>query len=752
MQLIERIKTLIGRNRKEQPKILSTDIVSYDTSLVYIPQYKELTEEEKAQVDRYIEEIDATKIENVILYGTDMNKYSTGITELLLNVAYRTTDKGTAAKVDKLTTQDILKLRIDAMIATEEMNFYESVLRNLDREATLRTIALEQIYKKEKRNFRTFGVFEKAERIRRQDEEKRFEEAIERMRISKKIVEQQIQAIMNSHGSNDRLAQIINIYKDLLKNTDTEAQTKEILEVKKQELLEMIKVVAPEKVSNVKEGTDEESEIKEIARLKGMIEIYAYTHKEDINQTRQIIKDLDLVEKTDKNRAELLNKLSDIKIKYKVFGRYIKDEDLENLYKVKFDVLMADINKRTESPLLKLEDYDEELPYYKRIIESKIDQILTLNNPEVERTFGTEGTHEAVTIIKNLLKGGKKTFDTGKILQDKTLLRLILAFDKENGLEKMTINKEDTEANLHEDVYEWEDIIPLKSIYQISCEGSDNIPFSATTYIHLYDMYNCHKQHIKESDENKSTYKTYIMPEGITKIKEHIALYSFNDKPSSILKKCEKIIFPSTLKKIEKRVFANHHNLYEVEFNEGLEKIEDEAFSNCTNLGKFKNIKCPASLQEIGNRAFYNCYNMAPLILNEGLTRIGTEAFNWNKDDFGEFAYAPAIIIILPSSIKHVGNNIVDGTQVNYLGLKNYRGQSIPEEVLKIWYHGKGKTEYTNLKGILLFKGDSMEPYMEINSTKLIGIPDKSKALYQITMPNQERQKLKSNEETTIIR
>lgn len=626
MKLIERIKKLIGIKPKEQPKILSRDIVGYDTSLIYIPQYKELTEEEKAQVDRYIKETDTTKIENVILYGTDMNKYSKGITELLLNVAYRVTEENSTGRVNKLTTQEILNLRINAMTATEEMKFYETALRNLEREATLRTVALEQIYKKEKGSFRTFGVFGKAERIRRQNTEARFEAAIERMKISKKIIEQQIQTVMNSRGSNDRLAQTVKIYKSLLKDVDTENQTRKILEAKKQELLEMIKVVAPEKVSNIKEGTDEESKIREIARLQGILELYAFTHKEDINQLRQRIQELELAEKTDKNRDELLNELSDIRVKYKVFGRYIKDEDLENLYKVKFDVLMLDINKRKESPLLDLNEDKEELQYYKRIIESKIEQILTLNNSEVEKAFGTERVQEAVELIKMLLKSGEKTFETGRILQDKTLLRLILAFDSEKGLEKMTINKEDARPYLDEKRYEWEDIILLKSIFQIRYEDNNTISSQGSEYIQLYNMYN--EQHPQENDKYKKNEDwsedcdliTYIMPEGITKIK------------ICPKQKFEKLILPSTLKEIGHGAFRNCFGLHEIEFNEGLELIGDEAFEYCANLGTtYQKLKFPRSLKKIGNRAFYNCWNIGQVSLNEGLTKIGDEAFNWES-------------------------------------------------------------------------------------------------------------------------
>lgn len=649
MKLIERIKKLIGIKPKEQPKILSRDIVGYDTSLIYIPQYKELTEEEKAQVDRYIKETDTTKIENVILYGTDMNKYSKGITELLLNVAYRVTEENSTGRVNKLTTQEILNLRINAMTATEEMKFYETALRNLEREATLRTVALEQIYKKEKGSFRTFGVFGKAERIRRQNTEARFEAAIERMKISKKIIEQQIQTVMNSRGSNDRLAQTVKIYKSLLKDVDTENQTRKILEAKKQELLEMIKVVAPEKVSNIKEDADEESKIKEIARLQGILEIYAYTHKEDINQLRQRIKELDAVEKTDKNRDELLNELSHIRVKYKVFGRYIKDEDLENLYKVKFYVLMLDINKRKESPLKVISD-KRELECYKKIVEEKIEQILKGTNPHLKKAFGEEQLENAISIIKQWIKGEQKTFQIEDILQDRTVLSLILAFDNPQGIEKISIDKEKVDTNLYENIFEWENQIPIKGIWELRKLEERPITDEDKLYLILYNMYEENRK--KDNDRNKTSdehlYKRVSkIPDGIIRL-ERIVNWTQRNVVSTNLENSNKIIFPYTLKSIGERAFYSEFDpfkqLLDVEFNEGLEEIGYSAFYNCWNLGKYKTIELPSTLKEIGGSSFCNCYSLHNIKLNEGLKEIRHYAF----DGCG------IRVLFLPSSVERI--------------------------------------------------------------------------------------------------
>lgn len=773
MNLIERIKKFIMRNSNKKPRISSTDIVGYDTSLVYIPKYRDLTEEEKKQVDNYIQETDTTKIENVILYGSEMNKYSQGITEILLNVGYKADEENPMDNIKKLTIEDVLNLRINAMIAKEEMSFYENLLKNLQREATLRTVALEQVYKKEQKNFKIFGIFEKAERIRRQQLEEVYETSIERMKISKKIIEQQIQSVINSSVSNNKLADIIKIYTSILKDSEVESQKREILKAKKQNLLELIKVVLPKEALDADETLDEETEIKEIAKLKAKLEIYAYTKKEEINQLRKRIIELDAMEKTDKNREELLKELHNIKVKYKVFERYIKEEDLESLYKVKFDVLTSDINRRMVSPFFEMKQDDEEFKYYNRIIQNKMEQIVTAQNPEIKRAFGENVLQQAVMIIKNILKNGKKTFETESILKDRTLLSLILAFDSEKAFERMTINKNNVDSELYELVFELEDMIPLKSIFQFEDGYNNSISTTDNEYLQLYRLYN--EQQQKENTPDNSDYlklKTYVMPEGITKIKnlgdffKKREPYRYASKPEDVsfylnkerykkldnfihkIRNYEKIIMPSTLKKIEDGVFTSCSNFFEIEFNEGLEEIGDKAFAGCSNLGRYKNMKCPTSLRVIGKKAFFDCCNMAAIILNEGLTTIGQEAFNWSWNIFNqdESLRTPTNIIILPSSINCVGANIVNGHQVTNLGLKNYKGQEIPQEVWDIWYRkvcqDKSrpwiKPEKTLLKSIYFFEGDSLEPYKEIDPRRLL-FQYKNYKLAEIYKEEQER-------------
>lgn len=104
--------------------------------------------------------------------------------------------------------------------------------------------------------------------------------------------------------------------------------------------------------------------------------------------------------------------------------------------------------------------------------------------------------------------------------------------------------------------------------------------------------------------------------------------------------------------------------------------------------------------------------------------------------------YNPITRIIFPSSIKYVGSDIVDDREVKQLGLRNYRGQQIPKEVFENWYYTSisAELEGTNLEGIYLFRGDSVEPYMRIDPKELIGcFRHKSEALAKIWREEQER-------------
>lgn len=196
--IIDKIKELKNKNR---PRIKTAEVVRYNTTLVYIPKYDELTDEERRIVDYYMTEVDLTKIENIITYGNKLYEYANVNTELLLNSLYKITETPSEWKVNKMTDEEILKQRLDEMTNQEEFELYRTELKKIEKESILRTVALEKIYIRNQKNFRQFGIFEKAERLKRKNEREQLETAIERMKINKKIIEQQTQSITNTINS-----------------------------------------------------------------------------------------------------------------------------------------------------------------------------------------------------------------------------------------------------------------------------------------------------------------------------------------------------------------------------------------------------------------------------------------------------------------------------------------------------------------------------------------------------------------------
>ena len=120
------------------------------------------------------------------------------------------------------------------------------------------------------------------------------------------------------------------------------------------------------------------------------------------------------------------------------------------------------------------------------------------------------------------------------------------------------------------------------------------------------------------------------------------------------------------VKTIGKRAFNNCSNLQSITLNEGLERIDDYAFSAC-HSAKIESF--PSTLKIIGDNAFFNCNGISSLILPTGLETIGNSAFHacfgLEEVEFpstlvsiGESAFRECRIIklVLPASLTSIGN------------------------------------------------------------------------------------------------
>lgn len=86
----------------------------------------------------------------------------------------------------------------------------------------------------------------------------------------------------------------------------------------------------------------------------------------------------------------------------------------------------------------------------------------------------------------------------------------------------------------------------------------------------------------------------------------------------------EKIIFPTSLRRIGNAAFAECANIREVRFNSGLERIGGSAFSGCIELAK---VAFPESVVEIGVAAFMGCRKLVELVIPGSVNEFKMAAF-----------------------------------------------------------------------------------------------------------------------------
>lgn len=97
------------------------------------------------------------------------------------------------------------------------------------------------------------------------------------------------------------------------------------------------------------------------------------------------------------------------------------------------------------------------------------------------------------------------------------------------------------------------------------------------------------------------------------------------------------------------------YNLYALVFPEGLERIENGAFSGANNL---MYIKFPSTLKVIGDDAFYNA-QASRIDWSEGLREIGARAFAYDYED----------LLTLPSTVTTIGDSAFEHSHFQELHL-----------------------------------------------------------------------------------
>lgn len=119
------------------------------------------------------------------------------------------------------------------------------------------------------------------------------------------------------------------------------------------------------------------------------------------------------------------------------------------------------------------------------------------------------------------------------------------------------------------------------------------------------------------------------------------------------------IIFPNSLKSIGNYAFEYNKNLVNIEFNDGLESIGEDAFRGCDALQK---VLIPHSVNTIGEYAFGYCYGLTEVEFQEGFTTTGSRMFDSCK---------ALVSIVFPSSIVKI-------TSYSFYGCNALANVSVP--------------------------------------------------------------------------
>ena len=112
-----------------------------------------------------------------------------------------------------------------------------------------------------------------------------------------------------------------------------------------------------------------------------------------------------------------------------------------------------------------------------------------------------------------------------------------------------------------------------------------------------------------------------VIPEGETLIPHHFLSAGFN---------LEKVILPTTIKRIDEGAFYNCPNLKEIELPDGLERIGHHAFCCCKALTE---IEIPDSVKEIDTCAFDEIPTLKKIILPVNLEHLGNNVFDKNLSE-----------------------------------------------------------------------------------------------------------------------
>ncbi len=530
------------------------DFAESDTKISLIDYYKAT----------YLEQIKQDKtITTVDLLSKDMQTSKDMYLNLLINLCLKDTSDISFSCVTDIGNKDLEYL--DAQIIYTKLKLYINRVISLKEEAALRLVALNEIldYLKSGKLFTKLKFHHIIDTI---------ELEICNLKIAYFTFTTQETAMLKETEA------YLKEMQNIISSEDIELKNEEAINKRLEEAKRMLKLVDIEYLERL-ESLDL-SPILLIASIEQYLEIYVYKNREKIDE---INKELQKIEKQVSGdiimyffegedallikKDRYLQSVLKLETQFKLFGTYgrnlVSKEQLKTLYEMKFILLTCDVSKISDTRdfnILEGATFTE-LEIYQDFIFKKIEYILKGEHNLVKKLSSNGDKKVIVGYIKAVILNGKKEFNTFSILNDHKVLSFILSFnslaDLKEFYKKTKVPKSEySEVDFYEDYVEWEEDLPLDTIYRIKkCNKNtkDTLMQDDDPLFSLYLM--CGPLMYPTNSAS------YSLPEGLTKIDESAADYIHDlelSKMQEYLKSlCLKkiIIMPSSLKEISGNPF-----------------------------------------------------------------------------------------------------------------------------------------------------------------------------------------------------
>lgn len=391
-----------------------------------------------------------------------------------------------------------------------KLSLYEQRINEMELEIKIRSIALKEVY------YERYLFLS-------QDKITAIEEELYSLTIQLNNFYQTKEAIKNEKHTYQTEIEI-----NETKENIPSAEMETLVKTKLVSLYKLASLVEPGLVKELK--LRNESSLSKLAYLERSLEIYTYTHQKLLEEIySRLDYYLNISELTKENKQSFLNEISYYEQICQIFKNFsrnlISDELIKKIYTIKFNVLTLDIYDQNESPFNN--SHGIELEIYEEIIMSKINKLSMDSSGYMQKTFAND-YRTAIRLIKLYLvyTTDFARFDPNLILKSMIMLRLLLACEKENGIEEFfklqKAKKSDYEFNesdydlflpnhisFFDGYHKWEDYLPLDTLFRLDDTKGYTFDFYMQPLNRLYFLF---KRHYANPD------KTYHLPNGLVKI------------------------------------------------------------------------------------------------------------------------------------------------------------------------------------------------------------------------------------------